>query len=415
MRKLVILIFLPLIFGCGENSTQKKNSTSKNVPQPKQEYSETQSPLEKVETPDVEEETLPEDKNFLENIHLTVDTILIDSKDAVINLQYRLSRASLSKDKNTLFTIHPQSAILSKVDLNKKQLTQQIKFEKEGPNGVPKMISHFQLLEGEMVFLSGFEKTGIYDSKAFLTQNIKIAAKNFGSLSDSEESSLLHNISAYAPKSLVFSTPNDPDLKRISLAIYDWTSEKGKLLPLEDFGFLTQFDLLFQEGINSAVANTASVSTLINRDRLLIFSKGTANFYTYEIHSGKLSFHTPDLTLVPLQQTPPPKRRFSSIQEFEKAYFNLQAQVSYQEFIFDDRRQVYYRFVIVPRPVSRDSDLGQGKVFLLAFDKNFRLMGETALPKLSKVPEFPFFKDGKLWSYVNVEDELGFAMMDFKF
>jgi hypothetical protein len=28
---------------------------------------------------------------------------------------------------------------------------------------------------------------------------------------------------------------------------------------------------------------------------------------------------------------------------------------------------------------------------------------------------FKFFKDGKLWSYVNVEDELGFAVMEFKF
>ena len=35
--------------------------------------------------------------------------------------------------------------------------------------------------------------------------------------------------------------------------------------------------------------------------------------------------------------------------------------------------------------------------------------------KLKAIPSDAFFKDGKLWSYVNVDDELGFAVMDFEF
>ena len=33
----------------------------------------------------------------------------------------------------------------------------------------------------------------------------------------------------------------------------------------------------------------------------------------------------------------------------------------------------------------------------------------------NQVPASYFWKDGKPWSYVNVEDELGFAVMDLKF
>jgi hypothetical protein len=43
------------------------------------------------------------------------------------------------------------------------------------------------------------------------------------------------------------------------------------------------------------------------------------------------------------------------------------------------------------------------------------LPGEKHLPELNKIPESPFFKDRKLWCYENVEDELGFAVIDFKF
>ncbi|WP_162339534.1 hypothetical protein [Cyclobacterium salsum] len=43
------------------------------------------------------------------------------------------------------------------------------------------------------------------------------------------------------------------------------------------------------------------------------------------------------------------------------------------------------------------------------------LPGEKHLPEWHKIPGFPFFKGRKRWSFVNVEDELGFAVIDFKF
>ena len=58
---------------------------------------------------------------------------------------------------------------------------------------------------------------------------------------------------------------------------------------------------------------------------------------------------------------------------------------------------------------------GDDRVFLFAYDKELNLIGEVELKELITQPEYPFFKDGKLWSYVNVEDELGFAVMEFNF
>jgi hypothetical protein len=42
------------------------------------------------------------------------------------------------------------------------------------------------------------------------------------------------------------------------------------------------------------------------------------------------------------------------------------------------------------------------------------LVGETLVNDLKSIPESAFFKDGKLWSYVNVDDELGFEVFTFK-
>ena len=54
-------------------------------------------------------------------------------------------------------------------------------------------------------------------------------------------------------------------------------------------------------------------------------------------------------------------------------------------------------------------------VFLFAYDQDLNLVGEVQMEELNSQPSWPFFKDGKLWSYVNVNDELGFAVMDFNF
>ncbi|HSI74915.1 MAG TPA: hypothetical protein VK957_03435 [Lunatimonas sp.] len=49
------------------------------------------------------------------------------------------------------------------------------------------------------------------------------------------------------------------------------------------------------------------------------------------------------------------------------------------------------------------------------YDQDFKVFGETKIEGLNQIPESYFWKGGKLWSYVNIEDELGFAVIDFKF
>lgn len=51
----------------------------------------------------------------------------------------------------------------------------------------------------------------------------------------------------------------------------------------------------------------------------------------------------------------------------------------------------------------------------MVFSQDLEFLGETKIEGLPSVPRDSFFKDGKLWSHVNVGDELGFAVMDFKF
>jgi hypothetical protein len=213
----------------------------------------------------------------------------------------------------------------------------------------------------------------------------------------------------------VYSLPKDPDLEKVSLAILDWSTGKTQWVPLPEFGFLTRFHLVFKEGIQSSEANTAKLKLKIEKDRVLIYSQGTASFYVYDYQTEKLRFISPQHELVANQQEPPGRRTFTTLAQFEETYFKLLSQVSYWDLVYDDKRKVYFRFAGIPKPGFDFGTWTTGDVFLFAYDLDFKLIGETQLDQLFEVPEYPFFKDGKLWSYVNVEDELGFAVMDFKF
>ncbi|SHN14363.1 protein of unknown function [Cyclobacterium lianum] len=51
-------------------------------------------------------------------------------------------------------------------------------------------------------------------------------------------------------------------------------------------------------------------------------------------------------------------------------------------------------------------------VYLSVFDEAFNLIAETAIPELSTDYVKYFSKNGKLWVFQNVDDEMGFIRLD---
>jgi hypothetical protein len=83
--------------------------------------------------------------------------------------------------------------------------------------------------------------------------------------------------------------------------------------------------------------------------------------------------------------------------------------------LWDETREMYLRLGKKTFLGKEKGDPSTFEVFLFAYDKDFNVLGETKIEGLKQVPANYFWKNGKLWSYVNVDDELGFAVMDFKF
>ncbi|MFL0683814.1 MAG: DUF4221 family protein [Algoriphagus aquaeductus] len=380
MGKLAVLLSIPILFSCGENSSEKSGSD-----------------------------------NILENLTFTVDTVVMDPGDQVVNVQFGPSLFGLSPDQKRYYFMHRNSGELTVFDLDEKKWIKKIQFEKEGPNSIPSFVSNFQLIDENTFLLTGFKVISTYDSVGKKLANIPFDKEKFPDLTDEEGYSLHTGLKANERQELFFSLPSDPKSVRISLAIWDNSSSQGRLVSLPEFGFLTKFTLEFREGDNYSGAGFASLNLKLEENRVLAFSSGTTSIYTYDLRSDSLVFKTYTPILVPAEAEVPAISKFTNKQAFDEAISLARSQIFFGDLLWDESRGIYLRFASITKPDANPGLPKRSEVFLLAFDRELNLIGESKVEELPSQPSWPFFKDGKLWSYVNVEDELGFAVIDFNF
>ena len=91
------------------------------------------------------------------------------------------------------------------------------------------------------------------------------------------------------------------------------------------------------------------------------------------------------------------------------------SQIGFEKLLWDDSSKRFFRFGRKLLPKENDEDPTKAELYLFAYDADLKLIGEKFLEDVDQIPSSPFFKDGKLYSYVNVEDELGFAVFTFNF
>jgi hypothetical protein len=83
--------------------------------------------------------------------------------------------------------------------------------------------------------------------------------------------------------------------------------------------------------------------------------------------------------------------------------------------VFDEKNKVYYRFSYAmefddeENPDSLLEEVKNTKVYLSIYDENLHMLRESPIPLLNKKPGHHFVKDGKIWIFENIEDEMGFV------
>jgi hypothetical protein len=86
--------------------------------------------------------------------------------------------------------------------------------------------------------------------------------------------------------------------------------------------------------------------------------------------------------------------------------------IRFKDIVYDDQKKHYYRFSSYSKTPEQEED--KWNIILTIFDENLNQISEIDEIALDMVPETYFVKDGKIYIYKNMEDEMGFIIISIE-
>jgi hypothetical protein len=354
-----------------------------------------------------------ESENILENLAYTIDTVVVDSGEEIINLKYGGLFSFLSPDHKHFYKYDVTTMQLKEVDLDRMALTASLPFEREGPNGVERYgrtitpLSNGNFIFGGQQRIGKFSKTGElippFDYElADLIDDSQSQRGNYNQFTYAEENNMGYFLETHS---------SDPVFNLISI---NFDEESSKVIDLPEMDRTNDFRIvLVDKGFRINWAQVLTVQAIDSK--IYITTPVHDGIYRYKPVQNMLDYISSPLTLTGTEKTKEIKNEVSSEGEMNEQIDIINSEVRFYELLWDEQSNRFYRFSSIQIPSNSSERSTKNEVYLSAFDSELNLVGETQLEELTIIPENPFFKDGKLYSYVNVEDELGFAVFTFDF
>ena len=367
------------------------------------------------------ENTVKEDSTDYSKITLKMDTVMVDSGDEIINLKYGLGVNSISEDNKFLFLWSYDNNSLQIINLESLRLEKTTQFEKEGPNGIGEYLAWFRPLNENEVLLSGFGRLMVFDLEGKKIREHNLNNETFGGSTVKAGDDFERNPLLVENGDVVYGYLGD--------AINgDWTFVKAdfrekKLTPIElpEISKLPDYRIIMDGEIKSS----ASPERILKKagDRIILSNSAFSTIYLLDLKNDSIYQIGYNPKLSPKQKKGGYPEKVESVDRFREVMAEIDTEINFQAPVWDEQNRKFYRFSFETLP----TDIYNGplflsphqrpisKVYLSVFDENFNLLGETLLEGIKQVPNTVFVREGKIWSYVNVDDELGFVRMTINY
>lgn len=359
--------------------------------------------------------------NILEKMTYSVDTLVVDSGEALFNLKDmskfgKHNYFSVNKTGDLMYFFDRHRLLLQEVDLNKLKLVNVYPFEEEGPNGVGRFVYTFKnLSDGTFYVRNLFGDSWIFGKSGEKITNLELNGGEILRDTQLESFSISTELEVDLKRKKLYSMPSNFHSDETYFALMDSTGQRGKLFDLVEFEKIGQYKIEWKGGSEGG-AGKAEQRFLQQLNDLVIVSSTVGNaIYIYDLERDSLMYREFAHELTPLEKDIEIKHEVVSSQEYQAESDKLHTQIDYWDFYWNEKTQLYYRFASMGLPLANIDSPKKYEYFMFAYGKDLTLKGEVKLEGLSELPLGGFFKDGKLYSYVNVEDELGFAVFTFDF
>lgn len=353
----------------------------------------------------------------LENpsVSYSIDTVRINSKNEILDLWGFASFSDLDYNKKSIFYYNSFNHSLDNIDLDKLEFIKRIAFEKNGPNGTGEIFVGFDVLKNDHFFIKSYVESAIFDGTGSLIQ--KLDWRNaLNANGEKYYDYPVRQIIVESEDLLVFGLSYDYENIRVNLDALSIGKNKVDRLDLnskKSYG-----DLSIRSAQSGNIVDPSI--ELTHQNNKIIISYEFSNeivYYDYKVKALKFVNYNPTLTP---QSVKPPNISVGSMNEIIKEIKHFYEQVKYYRPVWDSESKQYYRLstkTIFVEENKENSKATYGetqeiKVFLTVFDAEFNLLSELEIEELSDFDNDYFIKDGKLWLFINLDDEMGFVRIN---
>lgn len=353
----------------------------------------------------------------LSQLTFSLDTIMIDSGEEILYLRDNLWVSDISKDGKYLFNYNRKDAVMEKIDLDQQKLVGKILFEKEGPDGVGDYISDISITADESVVMWYYGLTSIFNQQAKLVRNLNFGKITSGEVSESD--TFLYSI---------YENSENPDRflgfylqwkdQNYFLLDVDVKNETYRKIELPELNKIKEFsvDLLFD---GQWVGNFgADVRPEAFMDKIIITNNSFNEAYIYDMSIDSLIMRAFNSVLLGNKKSylPPKQLDFESSQRWDVDR-KLKEDINFGSIHWDAGNQRYLRLSYKEKfgeemIENRGYKAIGAEVFLSVFDKDLNLLAESVVPQLNKRAAKHFVKDGQIWIFENIDDEMAFLRLE---
>ncbi|REG86302.1 DUF4221 family protein [Algoriphagus antarcticus] len=359
-----------------------------------------------------------ETKNILENLTYSVDTVIVDAGDDFFVIPYGLGRTGFTQDKGRLVFFENDPLKLTQVDLNELKLISKTEFQKEGPNGIGPYISDFQIGPNDELAIQSYVSYAKFNIAGEITENLKVVPEGIDSELANDYQKLYQRAVYDFQKNQIYTQPYREGNAEKELFIIVPQSKKVTSLPIPEMKSVSDFSrtYLTKSGENTMI-NFFGVSDFIEKENgfVLISAAPMSGFYRLDPAKDSVEFIDIQHQTVPNEWNITVMKEYNDEATFQEDSRKVYKQLNYMAIKWDETREMYLRLGLKTYFGESREDPSTFEVYLFAYDEDFNVLGETKIEGIEAVPSGYFWKDGKLWSSVNVADELGFAVFTFDF
>ncbi|PZX54545.1 uncharacterized protein DUF4221 [Algoriphagus ratkowskyi] len=340
-----------------------------------------------------------------------IDTVMVDAGDHFFFLNEDLSLSDVSKDRKLLYNLNPKTFLLEIVNLDDLKLEKTVQLEKEGPDGIGlPYYGKIQVLENGNIGLFGQFKIHIVTEQGKLVKTIDLDQIKIQNNDQKEKEKIGWNSVLSDDGKLLASTLVNFDFKKPAkgIVVIDLETDSIKYIPMKLFEKLKQFEIIHQEG-NAPGITTGEFPFLRFIDNNLIISSSAYNeVYHYNTSSDSLSHYSFKASLTDNEKIRNFPNEVHSSKEWTDAEKAKNEQVSFREFLKLPEQNIFWRL-----STDKDRMIADSVVFKQVatfFDADFKMLKEQELENFHDFRN-SFFKDGMLYSFINIEDELAFVRL----